>query len=226
MHASQYRHIGLSVKTHIGATLLLATPYRFFVSVICIDLICTIIVLYHLVTYFLASSLTTHCNNNMDTYSYLGCGCKLFIVTPRAHARQGVKWSSLSFCLFFLKKILRWRELATFRTSEHIIRFENAPILLTCTCHWADSFPLSGISAVFLLSGPLCQPFYLRPPVTPTNYMPCVRRSFTLHSIFMPTPSLMLRWGLGTRLAHAQQLTLHSGCGIVQSAQDMCSVEL
>ena len=73
-------------------------------------------------------------------------------------------------------KILRWRELATFRTSERI-RFENAPILLTCTCHWAHSLPLSGISAVFLLSGPLCQPCYLRPPVTPTNYMPRVHFS-------------------------------------------------
>ena len=74
---------------------------------------------------------------------------------PRAHAQQGVKWSSLSFCLsFFLsfcKKKLRWRELATFRTSECIRRFESPSYLLTCTCHWADSLPLSGISAVFLI---------------------------------------------------------------------------
>ena len=38
-----------------------------------------------------------------------------------------------------------------------------------CIRDRADSLPLSGIFAVFLLSGPLCQPFYLRPPVTPTN---------------------------------------------------------
>ena len=29
MLASQYRHIGLSVKTHIGATLLLTTKVKF-----------------------------------------------------------------------------------------------------------------------------------------------------------------------------------------------------
>ena len=58
----------------------------------------------------------------------------------------------------------------------------NNPILLTCTCHWADSLPLSGISAVFLLSGPLCQPFYLQPPVTPISYMPRVH----LHSCSRP----------------------------------------
>ena len=55
-------------------------------------------------------------------------------ITPRAHAQQGVKWLSLSFCLYFClsfcKKILRWRELATFRTSERIRRFENTPIYL------------------------------------------------------------------------------------------------
>ena len=68
------------------------------------------------------------------------------------------------------KKNLRWRELATSRTSERIRRFSKRSCLI-CTCHWADSL---GISAVFLLSGPLCQQFYLRPTVTPTNYMPRV----------------------------------------------------
>ena len=77
---------------------------------------------------------------------------------PRAHA-QGVEFVFLSSP----KKILRWRELAPSGTSEHIRSFEDTPILLTCTCYWADSLPLATISAVFLLSGPLCQPFYLRP---------------------------------------------------------------
>ena len=82
-----------------------------------------------------------------------------------------IKFVCLSFCP---KKNLRLYELATSRTSELIRRAENVLILLTCTCHWADSLPLSGIFAVFLLSGPLCQPFNLRPPVMPTNYMPRV----------------------------------------------------
>ena len=56
-------------------------------------------------------------------------------------------------------KILRWRELATSRASEHIRSFENTPIILTCTCYWADSLPLTGISAVFLLSGPVVSHF-------------------------------------------------------------------
>ena len=46
--------------------------------------------------------------------------------------------------------------------SEHIRSIEDTPILLTCTFYWADSLPLVVISAVFLLSGPLWQPFYLR----------------------------------------------------------------
>ena len=121
-----------------------------------------------------------------------------------------------SFILSVAKKILRWRELAPSRTSEHIRSFEDTPILLTCTCYWADSLPLATISAVFLLSGPFCQPFYLRPWVTPICHV------FTyIHH------------------AHAQQLTLHSGCGVysiwwrwtnhrstVKSAWGMCSVEL
>ena len=98
--------------------------------------------------------------------------------TPRAHAQQGVKWSSLSGQTW----VLRWRELATSRTSEHIRSFENTSIIPTCTCYWADSLPLAEISAVFLLSDPLCQPFYLRPWVTPTTYTPRVY-------LFMPTPS-------------------------------------
>ena len=48
----------------------------------------------------------------------------------RACAARGkvIEFVFLSFC----KKNLRWRELATSRTSERIRRFENAPILPTC----------------------------------------------------------------------------------------------
>ena len=99
----------------------------------------------------------------------------------RACAARG---KVIEFVCLSVEKILRLCELATSRTSERIRRVENALILLTCTCHWADSLPLSGIFAVFLLSGPLCQPFYLRPPVTPTTYMPHVH----LHSC--PRPAI------------------------------------
>ena len=71
----------------------------------------------------------------------------------RACATRG-KVIEFVCCLSVGQKILRWRELATSRTSEHIRSFENNPIILTCTCYWADSLPLAGISAVFLLSGP------------------------------------------------------------------------
>ena len=106
---------------------------------------------------------------------YINC---LFFYPARACAARGkvIEFVCLSFflsvCLSFCPKKLC--ELATSRTSERIRRVGNTLILLPCTCHWADSLPLSGIFAVFLLSGPLCQPFYLRPPVTPTNYIPRV----------------------------------------------------
>ena len=77
-----------------------------------------------------------------------------FLSLPCTHA-QGIKRLNLSVA----KKILRWHELAPSRNSEHIRSFEDTPILLTCACYWADSLPLAAISAVFLLSGPLCQPF-------------------------------------------------------------------
>ena len=93
------------------------------------------------------------------------------LITLRACARGKV----IKFVIHSVaKKKLRLRELALSRTSEHIRSFEDTPILLTCTCYWTDSLPLAAISAVFLLSGQLCQPFYLRPSVTPTTYMPRV----------------------------------------------------
>ena len=69
---------------------------------------------------------------------------------------EGIKWLSLSFILSFChsvtKKKLRWHELAPSRTSEHIRSFEDTPILLTCTCYWANLLSLAAILAVFLLS--------------------------------------------------------------------------
>ena len=74
-----------------------------------------------------------------------------------------IKFVFHSFILSVAKEILRWRELAPSRTSEHIRSFEDTPIFLAFTYYLADSLPLVAISAVSLLSGPLCQPFYLRP---------------------------------------------------------------
>ena len=68
-----------------------------------------------------------------------------FVITPRACAKGKV----VDLFPSVAKKFWRWRELAPSRTSELIWSFENTPILLTCTCYWAESLPLAAISAVF-----------------------------------------------------------------------------
>ena len=67
-------------------------------------------------------------------------------------------------------KILRWRELATSRTSEHIRSFENTPIILTCTCYWADS---RWDFNCFLIIRSTCRPFYLRLAVSHAHNATC-----------------------------------------------------
>ena len=66
----------------------------------------------------------------------------------RACAARGKVIEFVRCLLPVQSKILRWLELATSRTSEHIRSFENTPIILTCTCYWADSLPLAEISAI------------------------------------------------------------------------------
>ena len=74
------------------------------------------------------------------------------------------------------KKILRWGELAPSRTSEHIGSFEDTPISLTCICYWANSLPLVAISAVFLLSSPICQVWRIQ-------HMAKMNESWTVQSV-------------------------------------------
>ena len=91
--------------------------------------------------------------------------------------------------VFLSKENLRWRELATTMTSECIRRFENAPILLTCTCHWADLL--------------CCCSYY---PV-----------HFVSHFIYGHQSRPQTICHVYTYIyahARAQQLTLHSGCGV------------
>ena len=119
------------------------------------------------------------------------CTVIMVFVTPHAHAQQGVKWSSLSFCLS--AKNLRWCELATFRTSEHIRRFENAPILPVPATGLTHSHSLG-----FLLF----------------SYYPV---HFVSHFIYGHQSRPQLICHMFTYIhAHAQQLTLHSGCSIWQ----------
>ena len=126
------------------------------------------------------------------------------LCTARACAARGKVIEFVRCLLSVWPKILRWRKLATSRTSEHI---RSTPTILTCTCYWADSLPLAGISAVVLLSGPLVSYFIYGHESRP-QHMPRVH-------------------------AHAQQSTLHSGCSVysvlkmtVQRARGMCSIEL
>ena len=105
------------------------------------------------------------------------------VIIPRACARG--KWSS--FVIISRQTWKFWDGV----TSEHIRRFEDNLILLTCTCYWDDSLSLAAISAVFLLSGPLCHWPFL-----------CTAMSHA-HNIYATYIH-----------AHAQQLTLHSGCGV------------
>ena len=110
------------------------------------------------------------------------------LFTPRVHAQQAVKWSSLSFCLSvclsFCKKILRWRELATFRTSE---RIRNAPIYLPV--------PATGLTRSHSLG------FLL------FSYYPV---HFVSHFIYGHQSRPQIICHVYTYIyAHAQQLTLH-----------------
>ena len=63
MHASQYRHIGLSVKTHIGATLKITAKIS------------------HILTsYYVAMILYSECKYNLDSSEpvlMLSCGFEL-----------------------------------------------------------------------------------------------------------------------------------------------------
>ena len=102
----------------------------------------------------------------------------LNIIAPM-HA-QGVKWSrclSYSFCPA--------KNIQIPRSSPS--QSEPSPVLLTYTCNWTNSLWLPDFSAFFLLSGPLWQPLYLQPWVTPTNYMPCANW-IGAKPQFTPTP--------------------------------------
>ena len=104
-------------------------------------------------------------------------GLRVLLHLPVSHsvAAQGVKWSSLSFIHYFSRQ--KNFEMAWTSPFQDFWAYGKlwGHFYLTCTCYWADSLPLVAISAVFLLSSPLCQPFYLRPWVTPTIFMPRVR---------------------------------------------------
>ena len=81
------------------------------------------------------------------------------IITPRACAASGVKWS---------KKIFEMAWTTHFQDFWAYQRVWKRSCLTYLYLLLADSLPLAAVSAVFSLSGPLCQPFYLRPWVTPT----------------------------------------------------------
>ena len=98
---------------------------------------------------------------------------------------------SVFLSVFLQKNVLRWHELATFRTSECIRRFENAPIYLPV--------PATGLTRSHSL-GFLLFSFY---PV-----------HFVSHFIYGHQSRPQITCHVYTYIyahARAQQLTLHSG---------------